>query len=754
LPSPRRAAVLALLLAAALGLAAVLFAAGRRSGGIAFSNGVVVGGFAQPLAPGATACSGPLARLAPFDRVRLSLAGQGSDPRREARPQLLVSVRDGAGRPLAAPSLARISRADAARDFADARLAPQRAGGALRVCLRNAGSARVLLWAGVANPLRAGATRVDGRPAAAQPELLFYRDPVPSLLAHVPQLLRRAAIWRPALLGTWTSWALALLVALGVPALLALALARSGEPGNGERSPRRRWLRFLAEVEPALAAAPRVHRFAQAPLLGEPTLAPAPLAVAIVGEGDGRARTRASLDRQSHAPAAVLEGDDPAALLHAADTAHVLLVEAGDTLAPLALERLGQALALAPDAHVLTCDHDRVDAKGRRSAPRLLPGPSPDLLLAHDASGAALCVERRAALGALAAGTLEAGAWRYDLALRLAGAGGERHAHAPGLFVHRRADAPAADADAELRAAARALASRDPQARVEPADDGARRVRRTLTRRPSVEAIVLFRDKPALLRRCVRSLLERSTYERLTVRLLDNGSVDPETAVLVAELARDPRVVAMADDGPFNFAALNNAALAASRAEVVVFLNNDTAVIDEDWVEGLLEEALRPDVGAVAPLLLYPDGSVQHAGAALGLHGYAGHPFASLRPREETPFGRASDGTRNWLAVTAACMMVERAKLDAVGRFDETFVVAGNDVDLCLRLTEAGHRSLCVPHVRLLHDESQSRGTHVDSGDFARSEARYGAFRTVGDPFYNPYLTLTRSTCELRPPGE
>ena len=208
------------------------------------------------------------------------------------------------------------------------------------------------------------------------------------------------------------------------------------------------------------------------------------------------------------------------------------------------------------------------------------------------------------------------------------------------------------------------------------------------------------------------------------------------------------------DPRPFHFAALNNAAAGKSTADVLVFLNNDTETIEEGWLEPLLEEALRPQVGAVAPLLLYPDGTVQHAGAALGLHGYAGHPFAGLAPDAETPFGRADGGTRNWLAVSAACMMIERRKFEAVGGFDESFVVAGNDVDLCLRLTAAGFRSLCVPHSRLLHDESRSRGTHIDPGDFAASERSYGEFRTVGDPFYNPNLTLRSTDCRVRAPDE
>jgi GT2 family glycosyltransferase len=749
LPSRARAAI-ALLVTAVAGLTVVLVAAGSRSGGYELSNAVVAGGFQDSLSAGGHLCSGPIPRPFAFDRVRFSLAGRGSDPGRAPLPRLRLTVLDGGGMRIAGPAPARLEPLDAARDAADARIGTLPAGRPIRVCIRNAGPGAIRLWSGAAAPARAGSTRIDGRPVATTPELLFYRDPAPSLLARVPAMLRRAAIWRTAALGTWTTWALAALLVLAVPALLALALLRSERSARGAAA--ERWRRYLDEVEPALLAQPRVHRFAAPPLLGEPDLAPAPVAVAVVGAGDAT-RTHDGLAGSTIAPAELLEGESPEALLRAATGRHVLLVEAGDVLGPLALERIGQALALAPGARVVTCDHDTCGPSGRRTDPRVLPGPSPDLLLARDLTGAAICVERDAALAALGRGPLEPGAWRYDLALRLAGDDGAGQAHVPMLLVHRRSGAPERDAAAEQRAVQRALAASAPGASVEDLPGGRRRIRRPPERRPSVEAIVLFRDKPELLRRCIGSLLERSQYERLSVRLVDNGSTEPATAALLAELTRDARVSAMRDERPFNFAAHNNAALAASDAEVVVFLNNDTEVLEPDWVEELLAEALRPQVGAVAPLLLYPDGTVQHAGAALGLHGYAGHPFAGLRPDAGTPFGSASDGTRNWLAVTAACMMVERVKLDAVGRYDESFVVAGNDVDLCLRLTAAGYRSLCVPHVRLLHDESQSRGAHIDPGDFRRSEDRYGAFRTVGDPFYSPSLTLTDTTCQLRVAG-
>jgi GT2 family glycosyltransferase len=293
----------------------------------------------------------------------------------------------------------------------------------------------------------------------------------------------------------------------------------------------------------------------------------------------------------------------------------------------------------------------------------------------------------------------------------------------------------------------------EPGARVELAGPAVRRVSRAVRGEPSIEVIVCLRDRPELLRRCVDSLLTTTAYDRLGLALVDNGSCEPATHELLARYERDPRVRIQHDPRPFNFAALNNGAARSSAADVLVFLNNDTEVVDAAWASTLLEEALRPEVGAVAPLLLYPDGKVQHAGAALGLHGYAGHPFAGLTPGQPTPFGRADGGVRNWLAVTAACMMVQRTKFEAVDGFDESFVIAGNDVDLCLRLTAAGRRSLCTPHTYLVHDESRSRGAHIDPADFVRSERSYGEFRTVGDPFYNPNLTLEATDCGVRTPG-
>jgi len=526
-------------------------------------------------------------------------------------------------------------------------------------------------------------------------------------------------------------------------------------PGRARRAraaAAQRYATWVAEVEPGLAARPRVHRFADPPVIGEAGSPAEPLCVCIIGApGADAGATLASIQRQTVPPAAVLHGEGAEALGEVG-TERAVLVRAGDGLAPNALHRLGQAAGLAPDAALITCDDDALDAAGARVDPHCKPGPSPDLLLERDHAGVLLTVQRDAAL---AADAVPGPVWPYELALRLTGPDGARAAHCPAVVGRRTGRERRGDGVAELEAVRRVLTQREPGAGVTGLE-GRRTVTRPVAGEPAVEVIVAFRDRPDLLARCVRPLLAPGAWERLRVRLVDNASTDPALAALLAELARDPRVVVESDPRPFNFSRLNNAAAATSEADVLLFLNNDVEPTPgAAWMESLLGHAQRPEAGAVAPVLTFPSGRVQHAGAALGLHGWAGHPFAHTRPEEPTPFGRATDGTRNWLAVSAACLMVQRSKFAGVGGFDEDFTVTGNDVDLCLRLTAAGHRSLCVPHVRLVHDESATRDPQaIPASDYARSRERYGAFRTVGDPFYNPNLTLAGSECAMRGPAE
>jgi GT2 family glycosyltransferase len=709
-------------------------AADRDTGVVAFTNDAAAGDDVLSIAPSRTGCQHVASVPYAFDGVHLTVSA------RDAGQSLRVSVVDpGSRRTLAsAPAETAAGRATLGPAFAEVQ-----AGRPVDVCVRNEGARRIAV---VGSP-GAEASDREGVEKTGEVALIFIRAPR-SLLDRIPDAFDHAALFKPDWTGPWTFWLLAGGVLLVVPGLVGGALwtaVREDPTATGPEGRPVSYESFRERVEPRLLEPPRVHRFAEPPLLGEPGAEGLPVAVCVEpADGAGPQRTLASLDRQTRAPAEVIEGP-PAEALARTTAPLVAVVRAGDELAPIALERLGQAGRLVGDAVVITCDEDILNGAGERHHPRLRPGPSPDHLLAQDLTGSLVCLRRGAAPRELD------GHWRHRAALLQGGPDGVGLAHVPAILCHRR---PGPRPEVNLGVLAEALDARgEPSARLERVADGVR-VRRPVAGEPSVEAIVLFRDRPELLRRCTDSMLRRTSWDNLRIRLVDNGSTNSEVAELLGRLERDPRVTVMRDERNFNFAALNNAAVAASGADYVVFLNNDTEVVDGDWIEALLEEAQRPDVGAVAPLLTYPDGSVQHAGAALGMHEYAGHPFAGLDPAARTPFGSALDGTRNWLAVTAACMLVERRKLDAAGGFDESFVVAGNDVELCLRLTAAGHRSLCVPHVRLVHDESRSRGSHIDPADFERSRASYGAFRTIGDPFYNPGLTLRRTDCGLRGPEE
>jgi GT2 family glycosyltransferase len=204
-------------------------------------------------------------------------------------------------------------------------------------------------------------------------------------------------------------------------------------------------------------------------------------------------------------------------------------------------------------------------------------------------------------------------------------------------------------------------------------------------------------------------------------------------------------------DQPFNFQALNNWAVRHSEGALLLFLNNDTEALHDKWVDGLAEHAQRPEIGAVGPRLLYPNGLVQHAGIVVGIGGFAEHPWAGLHPDTWTPAG-PSHWVRNFLSVTAACLMIERSKFDAVGGFDTRFTVCGGDVDLGLRLHDAGYRNVMTPFVRLVHHESMTRGTEAPAQDVIESLRAYRPYLEDHDPYYNTNLTLEDTSCEVRRP--
>ncbi|WP_130837443.1 glycosyltransferase family 2 protein [Lachnoclostridium sp. Marseille-P6806] len=283
---------------------------------------------------------------------------------------------------------------------------------------------------------------------------------------------------------------------------------------------------------------------------------------------------------------------------------------------------------------------------------------------------------------------------------------------------------------------------------------------------PMVSIVIANRDHEADLRRCLTSIFDKSTYENFEIVIVENGSTQEAVRSYYRELAGGPysdriHIVDAGEQESFNYASLNNMGVAASHGEYVLLLNNDTQVISVNWIEELLMYAQRRDVACVGGKLYYPDKTIQHAGIILGLgaHRTAGHPFYGQRRENLGYMGRLCYA-QDLSAVTGACLMVRRALWDQVSGLSEEFAISLNDVDLCLKMRQAGYLNVFTPFCELYHYESASRGSDVDGKD-AQKAARYeaeaarfrGKWRAVleqGDPYYNPNFTLDRSDLSLR----
>jgi len=424
----------------------------------------------------------------------------------------------------------------------------------------------------------------------------------------------------------------------------------------------------------------------------------------------------------------------------------VAFVGAGDLLPPHALAEMVLHGVREPEADLLYPDEDRCDDTGRRFEPFFKPDWSPDLMRSLNYLGSFVVV-RRALLEAVGGLLPEfEGAQHYELLLRLSERAG-RIAHVPSVLCHRRT--VEAQGDAGVRALAAHLRRKGEEGTVEQVASGHYRVRYPLKGQPLVSIIVPFKDKPELLRTLTTSL-QKTSYAHYELILVSNNSTKPETFALLESLT-DPRIRKLTWDHPFNYPAINNFAARHARGELLLFLNNDIEIIHPDWLDELISQTQRPEVGQVGAKLLFPDSTVQHAGVTVGMTGFAGHPFWRMPDTGRwTPFG-LPDWTRDFLAVTSACVMLRREVWEALRGFDERFIVVGSDVDLGLRTVAMGLRVLYTPHAKLFHHESASR--RLDSlpeEDFWASFASYRPYLRAGDPFYNPNLTLLGPDCSLR----
>ncbi len=491
------------------------------------------------------------------------------------------------------------------------------------------------------------------------------------------------------------------------------------------------------------------------------------------------AALRASLDRQVYARWELLApgGADPgdarvrsygngrATRLEAGIAAgrgdFMLLPRTGTLLRPHTLLTFAATLDRHRDAKLIYADDDDLNAAGLRAAPRFKPAWSPARLASFDYVGDPCCIAAEAlrALGP-PAGT-GAAAQRHDLRLRLSEVlAQDEVVHVAQILSHAAAPPPAATAAAaaESEAVVRRHVDRlaVPGRVVRDPRSPHPRILFEASEPPLVSVIVPTRDRADLLRMSVGSVRGRTRYPSVEIVVVDNGSRDPATLRLFEGWAGDAAIRVLRDDRPFNYAALNNAAVAASRGAVLCLLNNDVDVTGGDWLDAMVGLALRPGVGCVGAKLFYPDGRLQHGGVATGVAGAAGHR------NKRAARGARGNGddlvTVNEVsAVTAACLVVRKDLYLAVGGLDErVFAVAYNDVDFCLKVARAGYRNLWTPFAELTHHESVSRGRDLTARAaerFAREtlalRLRWGA-RLLADPYYSPNLTVDAENGAIR----
>jgi GT2 family glycosyltransferase len=444
----------------------------------------------------------------------------------------------------------------------------------------------------------------------------------------------------------------------------------------------------------------------------------------------------------------------------------VSFLDHDDLLPEHALAEVALELNRHPDADFVYSDEDRLDVRGGRCEPYFKPDWNPELLLCNNYLCHLSVVRRELVerVGAFREGF--EGSQDYDLFLRATAEidDASRIRHVPRVLYHWRKHAGSTAEElgakpyapiAGRRALADRLAGEDVSVEHGPVTTFYRVRYPVPDPPPLVSLIIPTRDGRELLTDCVESILGTTDYRAFELIVVDNGSRDRATRSYLAELPERPQCRVIQYDGPFNFAAINNFAAREAAGEVLGFVNDDIEVQNADWLEEMVSHAMRPEVGAVGAKLLYPDGRVQHGGIALGIGGVAGHMHKDWPARDPGYFGRLIS-VQAVSAVTGACMLVSRSKFEEVGGLNEKdLAIAFNDVDLCLRLREAGYRNVWNPYAVLWHAESASRG-YEDTDEkrerfdteTAYMKRRWGP-QLLADPYYNPNLTLRSEGFEV-----
>ena len=444
---------------------------------------------------------------------------------------------------------------------------------------------------------------------------------------------------------------------------------------------------------------------------------------------------------------------------------YIVLLDNDDELALNALYEVAKVINQDRTVDLIYSDEDKIDKNGKRMDPAFKSDWAPDTLLSTNYISH-LGVYRKSIvedIGGFRPGY--EGAQDYDLVLRFTEKT-ERIAHIPKVLYHWRMletstavnqDSKGYAFEAGLKALQDAINRRGIVAEVEHgASPGLYNVNYKVLNEELVSIIIPTRDKVSDIKKCIDSIFEKTSYENYEIIIADNGSEEKETLDYfkdITELHKNVNIVRI--DIPFNFSKINNIAAGKANGKYLLFLNNDTEIINSEWLSKMVSFAQFKRIGAVGAKLYYPDNTIQHAGVIVGHSGVAGHGHCEFPRGDFGYFGRLVINC-DYLAVTAACMMVKKEDFDAINGFEEDLSVAFNDVDFCIRLYELGKVNVWAYQAELYHYESKSRGAENTCEKQKRfdEEERYMYEHwkkyIENDPYYNKNLSLKDADYSLR----
>jgi GT2 family glycosyltransferase len=261
-----------------------------------------------------------------------------------------------------------------------------------------------------------------------------------------------------------------------------------------------------------------------------------------------------------------------------------------------------------------------------------------------------------------------------------------------------------------------------------------------------VSIIIPTKDHLNDLKKCLNSILNKTTYSPFEIILVDSSSHWQTSQRYYQKILPTSNISIIRYEGKFNYSAALNLGARSAGGDIFLFLNNDIEVIEADWLEELVRWVDRPEIGVVGAKLLYPGEAIQHAGIVIGMEGHASHIFAGVKEEFSGLFG-STEWYRNYSAVTGACMAIRRGLFESIGGFNESYRLVFSDVEICLRLIRLDYRVVYTPYARLIHREGKTRSNLIPPEDINTAYLHFKDIVQSGDPYFNPNLS-----CMIRIP--